>query len=53
MELAQQLAAIEAAVAKAKRELIQTHIDQCLDRAVAEGRAEEALGEMRLIARYL
>jgi len=53
VELAQQLAAIEAAVAKAKRELIQTHIDHCLDRAVAEGRAEEALGEMRLIARYL
>jgi DNA-binding FrmR family transcriptional regulator len=53
VELAQQLAAIEAAVAKAKRELVQTHIDHCLDRAVEEGRAEQALAEMREIARYL
>ena len=53
VDLAQQLAAVEAAVAKAKRELVQTHIDHCLDRAVSEGRAEEALAEMREIARYL
>jgi len=53
VELAQQLAAIEAAVAKAKRALVQTHIDHCLDRAVEEGRAEQALAEMRAIARYL
>jgi len=53
VDLAQQLAAIEAAVAKAKRELVQTHIDHCLDRAVEEGRAEQALAEMREIARYL
>jgi DNA-binding FrmR family transcriptional regulator len=53
VELAHQLAAIEAAVAKAKRALVQTHIDHCLDRAVEEGRAEQALAEMRAIARYL
>jgi DNA-binding FrmR family transcriptional regulator len=53
VELAQQLAAIEAAIAKAKRELVQTHIDHCLDRAVEEGRADQALAEMREIARYL
>ena len=53
VELAQQLAAIEAAVAKAKRALVQTHIDHCLDRAVEEGRADQALAEMRAIARYL
>jgi DNA-binding FrmR family transcriptional regulator len=53
VELAQQLAAIEAAIAKAKRELVQTHIDHCLDRAVEEGRAEAALSEMREIAKYL
>lgn len=53
VELAQQLAAIEAAIGKAKRELVQTHIDHCLDRAVEEGRAEAALGEMREIAKYL
>jgi DNA-binding FrmR family transcriptional regulator len=53
VELAQQLAAIEAAIAKAKRELVQTHIDHCLDRAVEEGRAEAALSEMREIAKNL
>lgn len=53
VELAQQLAAIEAVIAKAKRELVQTHIDHCLDRALEEGRAEAALAEMREIAKYL
>jgi DNA-binding FrmR family transcriptional regulator len=53
VELAQQLAAIEAAVGKAKRALVETHIDHCLDRAVEEGRAAAALAEMREIAKYL
>lgn len=53
VDLAQQLAAIEAAITRAKRCLVETHIDHCLDRAVEEGRAERALAEMRAIAKYL
>jgi len=53
VELALQLAAIEAAIARAKRKLVKTHIDHCLDRAVEEGRADQALAELREIARYL
>lgn len=53
LDLAQQLAAVEKAVVAAKRTLIQDHIDHCLDRAVEEGRAEEALAEFREIAKYL
>ncbi|MCS6855846.1 MAG: metal-sensing transcriptional repressor, partial [Elioraea sp.] len=39
LELAQQLHAIERAIGNAKRELIQDHIDHCLDRAIEEGQA--------------
>lgn len=53
LELAQQLHAVENAIANAKRELVQTHIDHCLDRAVEEGRAEAALAEVRAIVRHL
>ena len=53
VELALQLAAIEAAIARAKRKLVETPIDHCLDRAVEEGRADQALAELREIARYL
>lgn len=53
LDLAQQLAAVETAIVAAKRTLIQDHIDHCLDRAVEEGKAEEALAEFREIAKYL
>lgn len=53
LELAQQLHAVEKAIANAKRMLVQTHIDHCLDRAVEEGRAEAALEEVRAIIRHL
>jgi DNA-binding FrmR family transcriptional regulator len=53
IDLAQQLAAVEKAVVAAKRALIQDHIDHCLDRAVEEGKAEQALAEFREISKYL
>lgn len=55
LELAQQLHAVERAVAQAKRVLIQDHIDHCLDRAAAEP-AEAGgppLQEFKAIAKYL
>lgn len=55
LDLAQQLHAVESAVANAKRELIQDHIDHCLtDAAAGTGRAaQDALTEFKALARYL
>lgn len=52
IDLAQQLHAVEAAVAKAKQELIHDHIEHCLER----GRGAEvkvAVKELKLLAKYL
>lgn len=49
LELAQQLHAVEAAIAKAKREMIHDHIESCLD----ADDALAALGELKLITKYL
>lgn len=48
-EIAQQLHAVEKAVAAAKRTLIHDHMDHCLD----EEGAEADRAELRAIARYL
>ena len=55
IELAQQLHAIESAIANAKRELIHDHIDHCLDDSVAtSGKpARTALGELKALSKYL
>lgn len=55
LELAQQLHAIENAVASAKRELIQDHIDHCLEESVkGDGKsARSALAEFKALAKYL
>lgn len=55
LELAQQLHAIESAVANAKRELIQDHIDHCLEESVKGGgkSARTALAEFKALAKYL
>ena len=55
LDLAQQLHAVESAVANAKRELIHDHIDHCLVAAADNrGRASrEALGEFKAITKYL
>lgn len=54
-ELAQQLHAVEKAIAAAKKVLIHDHLDHCLDAAVAEkGRqSADAIAEFREITKYL
>ena len=55
MDLAQQLHAVESAVANAKRELIHDHIDHCLDYAVRDGAkaSRAALAEFKALSKYL
>lgn len=48
VDLAQQLHAVEKAVASAKRELIHDHIEHCLD----EG-SKAALKELKALTKYL
>src|SRR5262245_34917867 len=55
VELAQQLAAVESAVASAKETLICDHIEHCLD-ATAEAKGEKLraqIEEFKAIARFL
>jgi len=52
LDIAQQLHAVEAAIGKAKTELIQDHIEHCLE----EGRGPDvklALAELKQLAKYL
>lgn len=49
--IAQQLHAVEAAIAKAKRELIQDHIEYCL--AEAPGSERSVIAELKAIAKFL
>jgi uncharacterized protein len=52
LDLAQQLHAVESAVANTKRELIHDHIEHCLgDGAVAT--SNTALSEFKTLAKYL
>lgn len=51
LDVAQQLQAIEAAVAKAKKALIHDHIEHCFDGSGPETTA--VLEEMRKLAKYL
>lgn len=55
LEIAQQLHAVEAAVANAKRELIHDHISHCMEDAMTKGTmsSEEAIGQMRSLTKYL
>ena len=55
LELAQQLHAVEKAVANAKRTLIHDHIDHCLEHAAggAPAKARHAIEEFREITKYL
>ncbi|WP_395015009.1 metal-sensing transcriptional repressor [Dongia sp.] len=52
LEIAQQLYAVEKAISKAKRVLIQDHIDHCLEHAV-NGSRRAPLGEFKEISKYL
>lgn len=49
LEIAQQMQAVEKAVANAKRTLIHDHMDHCLD----EDSAQADRTELRAITRYL
>lgn len=55
LDIAQQLQAVEKAIAQAKKTLIQDHLDHCLDHMVdAKGRTHgQSLEEFKLITRYL
>ena len=55
LEIAQQLHAVEKAVAAAKRVLIHEHLDHCLDHALQSKPrlAQQALAEFKDITRYL
>lgn len=55
LDLAQQLHAVEKAVAAAKKTLIHDHIDHCLAHAAEgePGEARQAMAEFREITKYL
>ena len=55
LDLAQQLHAVESAIANAKRELIHDHIEHCLEDGVGEGEidARTALREFKALSKYL
>ena len=55
VDLAQQLHAVEKAIAKAKKTLIHDHIDHCLEHSVGgRGRAaHDSINEFKQLAKYL
>ena len=55
LDVAQQLQAVESAVASAKRVMVHDHIDHCLEEAVREGTksADETIREFKAITKYL
>lgn len=55
LDVAQQLHAVERAIAAAKKQLIHDHIDHCLDHAPGTPAASSrrALGEFKAITKYL
>ena len=55
VDIAQQLHAVENAIANAKRELIQDHMEHCLGDGLGESAkdAKAALIEFKALAKYL
>ncbi|WP_304412735.1 metal-sensing transcriptional repressor [Pseudogulbenkiania sp. MAI-1] len=55
LDIAQQLQAVESAVANAKKILVHDHIDHCLEQAMHEGSrsADDTLREFKEITKYL
>jgi DNA-binding FrmR family transcriptional regulator len=54
VDIAQQMHAVEKAVAQAKRRLVQDHIDNCLADAVnGGGHGRGSMEELKAIAQYL
>jgi DNA-binding FrmR family transcriptional regulator len=55
LELAQQLQAVEKAIANAKKELVHDHLDHCLDLAVGVDakKSKASVKEFKEITKYL
>ena len=54
LDIAQQLHAVEKAVAQAKRTLVHDHIDHCLEHARGDTRdGRKSLEEFKAISKYL
>ncbi len=53
VELAQQLHAVEAAIARAKQELIHDHIEHCLEEGQGGDDAKAALRDLKQLSKYL
>ncbi len=55
LDIAQQLQAVESAIANAKKALVHDHIDHCLESAVREGKqsASDTIREFKAISKYL
>jgi uncharacterized protein len=55
LDIAQQLQAVESAVANAKKILVHDHIDHCLEHAVRDGiqSADDTIREFKAITKYL
>ncbi len=54
LEIAQQLLAVEKAISSAKKILVHSHIDHCLEQSVRKGRgASDAVREFKEITKYL
>lgn len=53
LDLAQQLHAVESALANAKREMIHDHIEHCLDEPGSPLSGTAALKELKAITKYL
>jgi DNA-binding FrmR family transcriptional regulator len=55
LEIAQQLQAVESAIASAKKILVHDHIDHCLEHAVRAGArgAHDTIREFKELTKYL
>ena len=53
LEIAQQMQAVESAVANAKKTLVHDHIDHCLEHAVDGVGARDAITQFKAITKYL
>ena len=53
LEIAQQMQAVESAVANAKKTLVHDHIDHCLEPAVDGVGARDAISQFKAITKYL
>jgi uncharacterized protein len=53
LDIAQQLHAVEKAIAQAKRTLVHDHIDHCLEHAVGNREGRKSIEEFKAISKYL